>query len=440
MKELFNNIVWLILDKLLLVLMNFIIVIKIANYYGAERYGMYEYVFSIVSILAIVLTLVDSRVTKGYYNDEKYNHGGIIFNVTVLKVILSIFLLILGYIVCIYTSQGLIYNNIFLYLLLSVVFLNISFGFENYFEFYLKSRYIVISTNVARAICLLIQLIAVLLEFNISTMALILCISNFIRAIMIYIIFRKNNYKLEFIIYKQLMKKILTESLPLCISTTAYIIYSKSDQIMIGNFLSNYEVGLYAISYKLYNLVVLFISPIQISVYPSMLKKYSKNKLDYYNDYRNISSLMTWGSILIMTICIVILPVFFRFFLSSEYVKSLDIFRVQVFGTIFMYNAILRSSHLTLIKKGSIMMMGTILACIINILLNVVLITSIGTIGAAIATVITQILSLLVVNLVFKESRIIFKLQLQAFNPYYMYDFFNTTVRNLKKKGYSLED
>lgn len=83
-----------------------------------------------------------------------------------------------------------------------------------------------------------------------------------------------------------------------------------------------------------------------------------------------------------------------------------------------MYNAGLRAGHYALINRGNILMHSQIISVIINVILNYVLINAIGILGAAIATSITQGVSLLVSNLFFgEEGQEVFKWQIMGLNP-----------------------
>ena len=86
-----------------------------------------------------------------------------------------------------------------------------------------------------------------------------------------------------------------------------------------------------------------------------------------------------------------------------------------------MYNAGLRAGHYTLINRGNILMYSQIISVILNVILNYILIKTIGIFGAAIATGITQGVSLTVSNLFFGETgREVFWWQMKGLNPLYI--------------------
>lgn len=67
-----TNIGWLVTDKFLILFLQFIVGVKVANYYGREIYGEYSYAMTIVVFSTIILEIMNPRVIKGFY-DENFN-------------------------------------------------------------------------------------------------------------------------------------------------------------------------------------------------------------------------------------------------------------------------------------------------------------------------------------------------------------------------------
>ena len=132
-----------------------------------------------------------------------------------------------------------------------------------------------------------------------------------------------------------------------------------------------------------------------------------------------LTFIITWISIIIILLSITIVPLLFYVFFDNIYSESIYLFKLHILGILFMYNAILRSSHFTLSKSTNILMITQIVSVFINIIINLILIPKIGLNGAVIATILTQFCSLLLSNIIFKDSRKIFWIQIKAFNPKY---------------------
>jgi len=427
-KKVLKNVSWLIFDKIATLLVGLIVIIKVANHYGPSEYGLYQYAVSINLLLGIIVLLVDGRVVKKLYPDK--NEGHVIYNTTIAKVSLSIVSLIIGILILFVIGKGIKFNSIYLLLLINNIVINLTFGIQSFFEYQLKSKNVVVASNIANIISAILQLIAVGLNYSIISIVIIVLFSSFIKLLILYYQFKKSfSIKTVTKVDKLLISAIIKESIPLAIAASAATIYARVDQVMIGTILDVKQVGIYSISVQMVSVVAIVISPIQISIYPKMIEWFHSNREMYYKKYQEITSLTTWLYIICSVIAIIIAPIFFDKFFDDSYSKSLDVFKIHIIGTFFMYNAALRSSHFTLTGSTYILMVSQIIAVFINIALNYLMIPVIGINGAAIATVITQFISLFLSNLFFNNGKDIFWLQLRGLNPMNIYKAFDLKER-----------
>ena len=345
------------------------------------------------------------------------------------RILFSVLSLVGGIVYLLLSGEDGNYAAIFVVLLVNAIIINLRFGMQNRYEYLLKSKKVIVISNVALTIGYVLQLIAVFLHLSILAIAVITAFSSFLILSIVYIQYRNEFGSLVQGKYnKQLIKGLVIESLPLAIAASCAIIYSRCDSIMVGNMLSNEELGIYAIAVKLISVVQIGIAPIRESVYPKMIELYSSNKNQYENRYIQITAILTWIYIIGVLASFIILPYAFKL-LEPEYMKAFPIYQVYVISSFFMYNAGLRAGHYTLIGRGSVLMYSQIISVILNIILNYILIKNIGMLGAAIATVITQGGSLLVSNIFFgKNGREVFVWQIKGLNPFYIFKKESRTV------------
>ena len=121
-KIIFNNLIWQILDKVILLILQFLVGVRIANYFGKEIYGIYSYALSLIIFSEIIYELFNKRIIILYFLKRK--------NIKILKMA-SDFKIILS---VIFTILIIILRNFFedinLYLLL--IFLSIFFNFLDF--------------------------------------------------------------------------------------------------------------------------------------------------------------------------------------------------------------------------------------------------------------------------------------------------------------------
>lgn len=419
-KRVLSNTLWMMFDKVFVLVLNLFVTVKIANYFGKVEYGNYQYAVNIVAILEILVTFVDGRVVKKRYINT--DPDSLVFNATICRVIFSAISALAGLIYIIIAGRGLQFSIMFAVLLLNSILTNLRFGMANRFEYLLKSKKAVIAADIATLLSSVLQLIAVHFNCSITMISVIAVIASMVNIAIVALQYRRefNNPKRNHLEPK-LVKELIVESLPLAIAASCATIYTRCDSVMLGSLLTTAEVGIYSISVKLISVVQIAIAPIRESVYPKLIALYSTNKKEYEKRYIQISSLLTWIYIIGVFLSFVILPYAFHF-LNAEYLEAFPVYKIQVIGTFFMYNAALRAGHYTLINKGSILTYSQLISVIVNIILNFIGIQMFGMYGAALATSVTQCLSLWVSNLVFGEDgREVFRWQIKALNPLRMF-------------------
>ena len=99
---------------------------------------------------------------------------------------------------------------------------------------------------------------------------------------------------------------------------------------------------------------------------------------------------------------------------GDDYEDSSRILVLLSLGLIPMFNAFLRSSYITISGNQKIILYTSLFSSIFNVILNYFLINEFGVQGAVYSTVITQILSLFVLNAAFNETKVLFFIQIKS--------------------------
>lgn len=417
-QKLITNIMWMIFDKVFILLLNLLVTVRIANYYGAAVYGIYQYAVSLIAIFEVLVRFVDARVVKKLY--LKSSPDDIVYATTVCRMFFSAISFVIGMVFLMLYQGQQEFTVIFIILLFNSIVAELRFGMANRFEYLLMAKKIVIAGNTASVVGALLQLAAVRLELSITAISVIALISSVVNLLILSV-----QYRMEFgrssrrIIDWSMVRDMIVESVPLAIAASGSIIYTRCDSIMLGNLMTTAEVGIYAISVKLMNIVQMINAPVRESVYPRLIQLYHDNQQSYEKKYIKITSALTWIYIIGISLSFLVLPKVFGV-LNDEYGRALTVYKIHVIGGFFSYNAALRAGHFTLTNKGSVLTWTQLASTLMNIVLNFYFIKSYGMYGAALATVITQGMSLMFLNIFFSEGRRVLAWQLKAMNPIYI--------------------
>lgn len=418
MSKILKNIGWLLFDKIFILILQFFIGVKVANYYGSSSFGLYNYALSIIAFSSILFELLNDRIIKKFF--EEYNFSKVIYNVNIFRNTMAILILIFSIVIGKFLSISLLLYYTLILLSIDNVLLTSTQGIELYFDYNLNSKKIVILNNCIKLLSYFLQYVAIIFEFSIIVVPIIRCIGSLVRIIVLRIMYKNiylKNIKRKPSFCKELILSIFKESFFLWISAVAVLIYTQIDKIMLGNMLGDKEVGVYSIGVSLIQILSILIPPIQVSLFPKMLELYKKNKEDYIKFYLKSNTAITQMYFFGCITSIIFIKLIFLKLFSIEYKDAIIVYSILTIMVFFKANGALQTSHVTIKKITQKIFYKTFSGLFINIILNYFFIKKYGIVGAAIATSITNFLTLFVMDFFIKEYREQAWIQLKSFNP-----------------------
>lgn len=409
-----NNIGWLIFDKIFILILQFVVGVKIANHYGSYQYGKYSYALSIIAFVPMLLEIINTRIVKLYF--YKYNFNIIVSVVSTFKNLISIIIFI-----GILFSRCILNYDIELYWILVIlsldnIFASMTLGIENYFDYKLQSRYIVISNNIVKIVSYTMQYLAIIFNLSVIMIPIARCFGDLFRAFIL-----KYQYQAKyciinkFMLNKKIIIKMINESILIWFSLISYTIASNIDRIMLKNLLDLESVGIYSIANQLVSILLIIIGPFQNTIFSELIKIYNSDKFLYKKKYIYFTKVLTGIYIIGIPISFLVLQKGFKYVFSSDYNQAVSLYMILSLVALVKANVFLRSSHLVLSNNRSLILKSETIAAVINIFLNYILINRYGVKGAAISTLISQIISLWVVDIFSKEGRKLLNYHLKGF-------------------------
>ncbi len=210
------------------------------------------------------------------------------------------------------------------------------------------------------------------------------------------------------------IKEYLQFSLPLTPSALVRWVTESSDRYLVTYFLGLGSMGVYSAAYSIGSLIQLFVSPLQLILLPELSKLFDENKTDQVRTYLSHS---------LRYFLLITIPAVFG--LSALAKPLLGIFTTQDFLSGWLVIPIIALSGLLvgifqifvnimlLVKETKSATYINVIAAVSNVLLNILLIPSIGIIGAALSTLISYFL-MIVLCIHISMKHIVF--------DYYYYD------------------
>ena len=396
----FNIILLVILNLIVKPLYIFGIDLKIQNVLGEESYGTYFEILSLVFLFNIINDIgINTHNTKEISQDSDlvYNKFK---NVIGLKLLLGLAFLIVLSVVFHFLNLNPTKN--YLLLLVAIVFI-----FNSFFVF-LRSNLSGLGMyktdsliSVVDRVALIIIMVYILYFMDTTSFQIEYFLYAQIASFIIGIIIARlalvkvlPDFKIN--ISFNFSKKLLVKSYPYAIAVTLMTIFSRMDGVMLGLLLTDNgkEAGIYAAGYRLLdagNMFAYLFASLLLPMYSKLL--INKKKLQELSE---LAYKLIWVYVTIL--CVVFL------FYNTEIAKLLIIEGDKYYGSILailMFSLIgIAISYIygtMIVAKGQMKQLNFIfLICIvINLILNLILIPKYSAYGAAIATLITQIIAMI---------------------------------------------
>ena len=412
MKSIGQNILLSVIRKSCHILFPLLIFPYVSRVLGPEGYGTFSYANSLISyfLMAAMLGISTYAVREGTrIRDDKENLEKFLNEVSTINLLSLVVVSIVMY-VFIALNRGMAKDREIL-LVLSVILPATFLGrdwintiFEDYL--YITVRYIVIQ---------IIGLFAIFVFVREETDCLTYTIIYMLTVTVGYAVnlfYTRRYVKFRLTCKLQLRKHIV----PIMIifgGQAATNIYIQSDITLIGVFQSESEVGIYAVASKIYVLVKDIVGTITTVVIPRLVYYLGKQDDTRFRIFTN----KLYNYLLIMVIPLMV-GVFFlsKEFLwlvgGKEYIGGEEALKILSIALVFaVFAGFYCNAVLVPKRKEKEYLIITVIAAIVNIVLNCCFVPYIGIMGAAVTTLISEIV-VFVMGL--KKTKSILSVQISA--------------------------
>ena len=187
---------------------------------------------------------------------------------------------------------------------------------------------------------------------------------------------------------KKYWKYALAFNIPLVPHYLSQTVLNMSDRIMISQMVGDREAGVYSLAYSIALIMTLFNTSIINTLTPwalQMIKEGNQNKI---GNVFYICMLIIGG---VNILLILFAPELVRIFAPSEYYEAIWVIPPVSIGTYFMFLYNLLAVFEFYFEKTKFIMVASVLAAVLNIILNVVCIRAFGYVAAGYTTLICYI-------------------------------------------------
>jgi O-antigen/teichoic acid export membrane protein len=405
LKKYFENAFWLIFEKGFTLLVGMLVGIYVARYLQPENFGLLNYAISFVSIFAAFSTLGLDQIVVRELAKESISKNDLLGTALFLKQAGSVILMLVMVIILLFMGNDQFTNT----LILIIASAELCKSFEvinSFFQSKVQSKYTVQIQLFVNLFMSFAKLGLVFLHAPLVWFAIIIVINSLLNAAgYIYAYQMRGGMLKHWHFSKVLAFRLLSESWPLALYGIALNIQARIDQVMLGKLLNNYEVGQYSVALKFIEIFGFVPMVLMNTFTPAITRAKAIGEQLYHSRLINLYRLM------FLTFLLVAVPIYFFaedmivILYGPEYQAAgylLSLFALRLFfsnmgvgKSVFVVNeSLFRYSLITVV-----------IGAIANISLNWWLIPLLGTIGAIVASMLSFIVSIFLVDLFFDKTR-----------------------------------
>lgn len=390
-----KNFIYNTIYNLLALVIPFITTPYISRILGPDGVGAYSYTFSIayyfVLFTMLGMTKYGNRtIAEVRENQEKLNQT--FAEIYAMQLMTGVFSTLV-YVLCIvFVFKN--YQTLFIIQLIYV--LSATFDISWFFFGIEEFKTTVVRNIVIRILNVVCLLAFVKTENDVAVYCLIMAISNFFSQISLWPILLKKYIRLQKPHVAAIVGHFKTNII-LFIPTIAVSVYKIMDKVMIGQLINTIEVGYYENAEKIINIPMMLVTTMGTVMLPRMSYVIATGNKKEEHRYLDITmSFMLWIACAMSCGIIAIADIFVPLFLGEDFKASTMIVYSLAPTMVFISWGNTISSQILIPRKKDIAYIIIVgLGAIINLSLNLLLIPKIHANGAALATLITELVVML---------------------------------------------
>jgi O-antigen/teichoic acid export membrane protein len=388
-----NNTVWMMAERILRILAALVVGIWVARYLGPEDFGTLSYVIALTAFFSSLARLgLDGVAVREFVNHPQHNdkYIGTVFWLKALGGAAA-FCALVG---PLFLVTGVTENSILIALASAGFFLQSFEVVDFYFQSKVQAKFASMCKLLQLAGSSILKVLLIINQADLLYFVGIIFLDAVSLAAAYFIAFKiKSKYPLFSVFDKKIAKNLLRDSWPLMLSATVVMVYMRIDQVMIQHLLGSRELGLYSAAVKISEVIYFIPVIVTASVFPAIVNAKKISRAFYMARLQYLYTFMAWLAIL-LSLPIALLSHHLIFWLFGEsFVGAASALAIHVWSSIFVFIGVVFSKYLIAENLPVIALKRTIVGALANIVFNLWLIPIYGITGAAIATLIAQIIA-----------------------------------------------
>lgn len=408
-----KNAIWLIVGRVAQMILSFFVGVLTARYLGPSNYGTLNYAAAFIAFFSSLCTLGINSVIIKNFSDHPDEEGTTIGTTLILRFVSSLLSGFMIIIIVLFLDAGEKETTIVVALSCLALLFQIADTFNYWFQIRYQSKVSSIATLAAYICTSTYKIILLVTHKSVVWFAFASSVDYICIALFLIVSYKKyNGPKLK--ISKIKAKELLSKSYNYILSGMMVAVYGQTDKLMLKQMLDEASVGYYSLASNINNLWVFVLAAIITSMTPTIIKYASTDKLNFEKKNRQLYMIIIYLSAFVAIGFTFFGEFIIKLLYGEQFLPAAAPLKIVCWYTAFSYLGVAREAWVISTDNQKYLKYIYAGAAIANVFLNWLLIPSFGAVGAALASLLAQVSTIIFIPMLIKEMRPNIKLMVEA--------------------------
>lgn len=391
-KNLFKNTTWMFLSNIILNVCSFIWTILLARYLSVNDFGILSFAMSFSALMTLIIDLGIALFATRDMSRDNNLISEYIGKLIPLKMILAIFSIILSIIILLIMGKNRVTIFVSIIFIVQAIFISFDSLIQGSFQAVSKIRFIAIGGILTSIITLSFIIFVIFFNYGLIFISIAYLFGYLVTTLYLYGNMLKHVIKPKLGLDFKFYKYAILNSIPFALTILFTTLYFSIDTIMLSVIIGDFSTGIYNASYKIINVLVGLFPIYQTVFFPLMSKLFKESddllKLSFAKSIKYLLLFIIPISLFVAVYANQILNLIY----GSKYSVSTGVMQILIWVIIFLFINAASSTLLNASDKESSVTKIYGVVAFINFGLNLIFIPFLSYIGAALTTVISEII------------------------------------------------
>jgi len=390
-----KNAGWLIGGKIMQMGINFVVGILTARYLGPSNYGLISYAGAYIAFFTSLCTLGINSVLVKELIDNPGKEGEILGTSIGLRILSSM----LSAVTMVAISSVVDHGEPITIAVVALSSLGAVFhvfeAFNFWFQARLQSKVTALSALVAYVITAAYKVVLIVTGKSVVFFAFATSVDYICIAVFLYMAYKKHGGG-RLCFSAAYGKSLLAKSWHFILPGLMVAIYGQTDKLMLKHLFDNAEIGYYATATALCTIWCFVLSAIIDSMYPSIMQAHKDKSPSFETKNKLLYAIVFYVSCAVSVVFVVLGGWIIKLLYGEAYLPAIAPLRIITWYTAFSYLGVARQAWVVCKNAQKYLIYIYMASAVVNVLLNLFLIPLWGASGAALASLMAQISTIMV--------------------------------------------